>query len=135
MAQTQEEFKESLLPLSQSVASRTVGMELASVKPMSAPTVFRIEPTYGSKPDWPGLDKTIKPKIDHELSDSILGRIELIDDQTKLERWRANHPKAEIGDEVYAWDSGGWSQLAGRRGYLILRHRKEVIEVKLTAMS
>lgn len=135
MEQSNLEMKESLLPLAKDVASKTVGLELAHVQPLAKPTLFHMEPVYNSRPEWPGLDKTIKPKLDHSLSDSILGRIELIDDQAKLKKWRAMHEKVEIGDEIYAWDSGGWDQLAGRRGYLILRHRKEVIEVKLTAMS
>lgn len=119
-------------------------IELVSVVPMSEPpkdSVFRIEPVYRKAVEWPTLDEQIRPKFDHWLSEHVLGRICVIDEANvndwskRIKNWDPPIENIVPGDEVFAWDAGGWDALAGRRGFLILRDRERVLVAQLIAMS
>ena len=119
-------------------------IELVPVVPMSEPpkdSVFRIEPVHGKTVEWPTLDERIRPEFDHWLCEHVLGRICVIDEANiddwseRIKNWDPPIEGIVPGAEVFAWDSGGWEAMAGRRGFLILRGREQVLVAQLTAMS
>ncbi len=66
-----------------------------------------------------------------------VGMIEMIDHfGVKLQDWKLSKEYNPNTDEIWAWSNNGFTQLAGRRGYVLVRNGEILHEtIKLTAMS
>lgn len=138
----------SLLPLPIKIDPRTLGSDLVSVQPLcklseASLVYFETKPPYGSlnyKEEVP--DDNIMPRLEN-LEDNITGYLRTVSEET-IESERGNFKQCfpdksvEVGDKIYAWDSGGWLVLAGRAGELLVRtgvDKDEVVAKRLTSMS
>lgn len=125
-----------------SVHAKTVAQDLVSVKPMEKPStkmMHDLDVIYKTDSEQELVDKTRMPNLskeDTEFSEHVTGYLkEVTKDNLEQVRKEFKNEKIQIGDEIFAWDMGGWHALAGRAGEIVVRNNTEFITARLTKMS
>lgn len=130
-------------PKIRSVEAKTIAQDLVSVKPMTAPSgkVFTMDLKKQQEVDVEQelIDATQKPNLskeDTDLAEYIKGKLRVVTEvNLEKERKTFKNEDIQVGDEIFAWDMGGWNALAGRAGEIVVRNRDKFVTARLTMMS